>query len=118
MIESVDNNMWLYIIGILSGIIVVKNVYCEIILPIARKIGFEINSKESKELKIVHEKLDKIDERLHKSEIAREEQKELQGLILEGVTASLRAHQINGANGSVSGTLVKIDEYKTMKAVM
>lgn len=111
------DNVWVISIGILSGIIVIKSAYVEVFIPLFKYLGIEINTKQNKELKIVHEKLDKIDERLSKSEEEREENRHFNVLILEGVTASLSGLKEVGANGPVTTAIKRIDDFKTLKAV-
>jgi hypothetical protein len=47
---------------------------------------------------------------------ARVDGQERTQLIFEGITASLMCHHANGANGTVSPILKKIEEYKNKKA--
>jgi len=132
MIESISQNPWLSIIGILSGVIIIKNFWADVFIPIAKHLGIEINSRHHKELEAfkqvykeeinlfkseIKEDLTEIKFRLNDMEDMREEQKELLHLLLEGVTASLSSLKEMGANGFVTTTLKNLEKYKNERAV-
>jgi hypothetical protein len=58
----------------------------------------------------------RLDESERKRDIARKDTIEKNELIIEGLTASLKAHKDAGANGSVTPALKALEEYKTKKA--
>lgn len=117
MLENISQNPWLYTIGILSGIIVIKNAWVEVLIPVAKILGIEINSKQHKEIVDINKKLDSITERLDSAEKLRKEGRELQQIILEGVTASLKGLQELKCNGPVTSALENLEDYKNHKAV-
>lgn len=123
------DNSWVYLIGILSGIIVIKTAWVDVILPVARFLGIEIHSRQHKELQLyknemqsfkdeIKDDLSEIKLRINDMDGMREEQKELLQYVLEGVTASLKGLQELKCNGPVSIALGKIEEFKNHKAVI
>lgn len=132
MIESISQNPWLSIIGILSGVIIIKNFWADVFIPIAKHLGIEINSRHHKELEAfkqvykeeinlfkseIKEDLTEIKFRLNDMEDMREEDRILHRLTFKGVTAALEALRKNGENGPVCKALEEINNYKEEKAI-
>ncbi len=117
MIESNPQNVFNIIVALLSGLIVFKTAWQFLISPILC-----IETKQNKEFRLfkgeIKEDLCDIKDRLDKTEKVRKEGRELQELILQGVTASLNSLKRAGENGPVTSTLEQIDEYKITKAII
>lgn len=65
----------------------------------------------------INNKFDELDARIEKSEKYKEDDKERERLIMQGVEATLKTLHDQGANGSVTESLEAIDRYKLDKAV-